>query len=116
MVPRLELSKNCLGQVLDSSSELPATSKNLLFGESSREAFGESSIFLGESGTFLGVTRNFLGEPRRLEESEVRGRPLLVGVQGGEGLSVSVLLFTFSLKALLFHLLISAAWLDTRLR
>lgn len=109
MVPSLELSKNCLGQVLDSSSELPPTSKNLLFGESSREAFGESSSFLGDSKTFLGVTRNFLGELRKLEESEVMGRPLLVGVQGGEGLSTSGMLFTFSLMALRFHLLISAA-------
>lgn len=113
MVPRLELSKNCLGQVLDSSSELPPTSKNLLLGESSRLAFGDSSsflgdskTFLGESRTFLGVTRNFLGELRKLEESEVMGRPLLVGVQGGEGLSF--LVFTFNLMALLFHLLISA--------
>ena len=120
MVPRLELSKNCLGQDLDSSSELPPTSKNLLLGESSRLAFGESSsflgdskTFLGESRTFLGVTRNFLGELRKLEESEVMGRPLLVGVQGGEGLSF--LVFTFNLMALLFHLLISACWLDTKL-
>lgn len=120
MVPRLELSKNCLGQVLDSSSELPPTSKNLLLGESSRLAFGESSsflgdskTFLGESRTFLGVTRNFLGELRKLEESEVMGRPLLVGVQGGEGFSF--LVFPFNLMALLFHLLISACWLDTKL-
>lgn len=123
MVPRLELSKNCLGQLLDSSSELPPTSKNLLLGESNRETFGESSsflgdskTFLGESRTFLGVTRNFLGELRKLEESEVMGKPLLVGVQGDEGLSTSALLFTFSLMALLFHLLISACRLDTKLK
>lgn len=108
MVPKLELSKNCLGQVLDSSSELPPTSKNLLLGESCREAFGESNSFLGESRIFLGVTRNFLGELRKLEESEVMGRPLLVGVQGDGGLSTSALLFTFSFMALLFHLVISA--------
>lgn len=123
MVPRLELSKNCLGQVLDSISELPPTSKNLLLGESHRESktflgesraflgesstfLGESRTFLGESRTFLGVTRNFLGELRKLAESV--GRALLVGVQGGEGLSTSALLFTFSLMALLFHLPISA--------
>lgn len=115
MVPRQELSKNCLGQVLDSSSEVPPTSKNLLLGESSNETFGESSSFLGDSSTFLGesriflgVTRNFLGELRRLVESELIGRPLLVGVQGDEGASTSALLFTLSLMALFFHLLISA--------
>lgn len=89
MVPRLELSKNCLGQFLDSVSELPPTSKNLLLGDSRREAFGESSSFLGDSKPFLGVSRsflagikNFLGELSRLEESEVMGKPLLVGVLG----------------------------------
>lgn len=108
MVPREELSKNCLGQVLDNSSEVPPTSKNLLLGESSSETIGESSSFLGESRIFLGVTRHFLGELRRLVESELIGRPLLVGVQGDEGMSTSVLLLTFSLIALFFHLLISA--------
>lgn len=110
------MSKNCLGQVLKSISALPPTPKNLLFGESSmvdlgesRAFLGESSIFLGESRTFLGVTRNFFGELRTLEESEVMGSPLLVGVQGGDGLSISVLLFTFSFMALPFHLLISTA-------
>lgn len=107
MVPRLELSKNCLGQVLDISSELPPTSKNLLLGESSRENFGDSKTFLGESRTLLGVTRGFLGE-LKLEESEVMGRPLFVRVQGEEGFSTSAVLLPFSLKALLFHLLISA--------
>lgn len=115
-VPRLELSKNCLGQVLKSISELPPSPKNLLFGKSSMEDLGESktflgesSILLGESRTFLGVTRNFFGELRTLEESEVMGCPLLVGVQGGDGLSISALLFTFIFMALPFHLLISAA-------
>lgn len=96
-------------------SEVPPTSKNLLLGESCTETFGESSsflgearTFLGESRTFLGVIRNFLGELKKLEESEVMGRPLLVGVQGEVGLSNSALVFVFSLKALLFHLLISA--------
>lgn len=73
----------------------------------SKPFLGESSTFLGEAMTFLGVTRNFLGELRKLE-SEVMGRPLLVGVQGEGGLSISDLVFTFSLMALLFHLLISA--------
>lgn len=107
MVPRLELSKNCLGQVLDSRSKPAPASKNLLLGE--------SSSFLGESSSFLGVTRNFLGELTRLVESELIGRPLLVGVQGDEGMSTSGLLFTFSFMALFFHLLISACWLDTKL-
>lgn len=109
MLPRLELSKNCLGQVLDSTSELPPASKKLLLGELSRENLGESGAFFGDSRTFLGVTINFLGELRKLEESEVMGMPLLVGVQGDVGMSISVLVFTFSLMALLFHLLISAA-------
>lgn len=121
MVPRLELSKNCLGQVLDSSSELPPMSKILLFGESSMGTFGESSSFLGEDGSFLGesimfpgesrtfleATRNLLGELRRSEGSEVMRRGLLVGVHCDEGFSSSVLLFPFSFKALFFHLLIS---------
>lgn len=115
MVPRPELSKNCLGQVLDISSELPATSKNLLLGESSRENLGDSKTFLGESRTFLGVTRSFLGELNKLEESEFMGRPLFVTVQGDEGFSTSAVLLPFSLMALLFHLLISACWLDTKL-
>lgn len=107
MVPRLELSKNCLGQDLDSNSELPPTSKKLLFGESN-SFLGDSKTFLGESRTFLGVTRNFFGEQKTLEESEAMGRPLLVGVQGDEGLSTSAVLFPFILMALFFHLLISA--------
>ena len=122
MVPKLELSKNCLGQFLDSISELPSMSKNLLLGESSPETFGESSSFLGDSKTFLGeartllgVIRNFLGELTKMEDSEVMGRPLFVGVQGEGGLSTSVLLFTLSLMALLFHLLISAFRPDTKL-
>lgn len=115
MVPRQELSKNCLGQVLDSSSEVPPTSKNLLLGESSSETFGESSSFLGESRIFLGVTKHFLGELRRLVESELIGKALLVGVHGDDGTSISALPFTFSLMALFFHLLISACWLDTKL-
>lgn len=120
-VPRPELSKNCLGQDLDRSLELPPASKNLLLGESSRETLvestsflgdsrtllGDSRTFLGDSRTFLGVTTNFLGELRK-SESEVMGKPLLVGVQGDDGLLSSALVFTFSLMALLFHLLISA--------
>lgn len=122
MVPRLELSKNCLGQFRDSVSELPPTSKNLLLGDSRREAFGESSSFLGDSKPFLGVSRsflagikNFLGELSRLEESEVMGKPLLVGVLGDWSLSSSTLFLTFSLMALFFHLVISACWLATTL-
>lgn len=52
--PRLELSKNCLGKVLDRSSEVPPLSKNLLFGESSTELFGESRTFREGTGTFMG--------------------------------------------------------------
>lgn len=116
MIPRLELSKNCLGQVLDKSSEVPPTSKNLLLGETSTELFGESrtfrgetATFLGESRTFRGVSRGFLGELRRLEDSVVLQRPRLVGVQGDPGLSISVLVLVFSLMALHFHFEISAA-------
>lgn len=88
-------------------------SKILLFGESkteeSRTFLGGTTTFLGESGILLGVSRNVFGEPRRLEDSEVLDRPLLVGVHGDPGLSSSGLVFTFSLMALLFHLEISAA-------
>lgn len=114
--PRLELSKNCLGKVLDKRPEVPPTSKNLLFGESSAELFGESRTFLEESGTFEGESRtsregsrNLLGELRRWEDSVVLQRPRLVGVQGDPGLSSSGLVFAFSLMALLFHFESSAA-------
>ena len=117
MVPRLELSKNCLGQFLDSSSEPPSASKKLLLGESSGSSgfLGQSRTFRGEARAFLGETRNFVGEFRKLVESAVIGKALLVGVQGDEGLSKSALFFTLSLMALLFHLLISACWLETKL-
>lgn len=99
-----------------SISELSPMPKNLLLGESWREDFGESRALFGESRTFLGDwrtflagTRNFFGELKTLEESEVTARPLLVGVQGGDGLSASTLGFPFILMALPFHLLTSAA-------
>lgn len=107
--PRPELSKNCLGQVLISISELSPTPKNLLFGESWQEDFGESRTFLGDWRTFFGVTRNFLGELKKLAESEVTARPLLVGVEGDDGLVASIFGFPFNLMALPFHLLTSAA-------
>lgn len=110
------MSKNCLGQVLISMSEQSPTPKNLLFGESWQEDFGESRILFGESRTFLGdwrtflgVTRNFFGELKKLDESEVTARPLLVGVDGDDGLVASILGFPFNLMALPFHLLTSAA-------
>lgn len=110
------MSKNCLGQVLISMSEQSPTPKNLLFGESWQEdfgefriLFGESRTFLGDWRTFLGVTRNFFGELKKLDESEVTARPLLVGVDGDDGLVASILGFPFNLMALPFHLLTSAA-------
>lgn len=114
MVPREELSKNCLGQFLDSSSEDSPTSKNLLLGKSSTGILGDSSSFLGEFRLFFGVTKTFLGE-QRLGESTLIGRPLLVGVQGNEGSSTSAFCLTLSLMALFFHLFISAVWLETKL-
>lgn len=75
MVPSWELSKNCLGQTLDRSSEDSPASKNLLFGESSMDLFGESEACWGVMG-------NLLGGLRSSEGSVVLQWPLLVGVQG----------------------------------
>lgn len=113
MVPRAELSKNCLGRFLESTSEAPPASKNLLLGDLKSEDLGESRGLLGDSGPFRGEasilledSRIFLGEHKRVLKSAVMGGGLLLVVLGNGGSSISVLFF--SLMALFFHLATSA--------
>lgn len=88
-VPRLELSKNCLGHWTDKGSTPVRESKNLLLGESMNALLGEfSSLFIS------GCCR-------------------LIGVRGDWG--ASFLLSCLNLQALFFHLVISSCCLVTRL-
>lgn len=108
VAPSWELSKNCLGQMRDSTSEDPPASKNLLFGDSHMDLFGESKPCWGFSG-------NLFGGLMSSGASAALRWPRLVGVQGCAGWSPPGLVLALSFMALLFHLEISAAWLDTRL-